>query len=86
MIKVRLKENCRYHRMTTPYGIITHSWSEVIDTVYIYKEMEVLQEATPELEPVETVEEKPVVKEEVVEDGPEPIEEKLVKKKRKRKR
>ena len=44
MKKVRLKDTCGYKKMNTPYGLITHEWTEVEDYLPLYKEMEVFGE------------------------------------------
>jgi len=66
MKKIRLKEDCRYPTMFTPYGLIGHDWVEVSDDVYVYKEMEVQGQKVVE-KPIfektaEKVEVKPVKK------------------------
>jgi len=68
MKKIRLKEDCKYSKMSTPYGVIAHNWVDVKDDAYVYKEMEVLGEAKPDPKPVVTVEEELVVEEPVVEE------------------
>jgi len=70
MKKVRLRDGVIYKKMSTPYGVVTHDWTEVPDNAYVYREMEVFGE-------------KPVSKP-VAEKAVEPV--KAVKKKSQRKR
>jgi len=52
-MKVRLKQDCEYGAMHTPYGTVTKDWTEVPDGSYVYKEMEVegaKEEKTVEVE------------------------------------
>ena len=96
-MKVRLKETCLVQKLVTPYGVITHAWTEIRDVDYVYNEMEVYQD--PKTEPEVKVVEEPKVKDTVEEpkvtvieedvkivEEPEPKPEPKVKKKGKRKR
>ena len=68
MKRIRLKKDCSYTSMSTPYGVITHEYSEVRDEDYVYKEMEVEGQEAPE--PVAKIVEEPIPE-------PEPVAEKL---------
>lgn len=82
MKKIRLKADCQYPTMSTPYGVIGHEWVEVDDGKYVYKEMEVFGEKLAE--PVEELIAATITKE-IVEEAPKE-EPKSVKKKRRSKR